>query len=129
MQLVGVLQDLPLLFLQPLELPAELLLLLLGAGFFQGRLQLLQPLVQVVLPLGQLAQAVEHLPVLALLGRFLLVLRLPLRFVAVLFVLQIELLHLLPLLLRAGDCAAARRCCRWFWRTTSCSRARSLSSA
>src|SRR5204862_6157936 len=40
-------------------------------------------------------------------GRFVLVLGLALGFVAILFVLEVELLHLLPLLLRAGAGLAA----------------------
>ena len=54
LQLFGVLQDLPLLVLQTLELPLQILALLLGAGLFQGRLHFFQPLVEIVLPLGQL---------------------------------------------------------------------------
>ena len=71
-ELVGVAEDLLLLVAEPLELPLDLLAGLLGLGGLEGRLQLLEPLVQVGLPLGQLAEAVEHLPVLAL---FLLALR------------------------------------------------------
>ena len=67
-ELVGVAEDLLLLVAEPLELPLDLLAGLRVLGGFEGRLQLLEPIVQVALPLGQLAEAVEHLPVLALLA-------------------------------------------------------------
>lgn len=54
------------------------------------------------MPLREFAQAIENLSVLAIGGRlFLSLLRGALRFVAVLFLLQIELIQLLLLLLRA----------------------------
>ena len=67
-ELVGVAEDLLLLVAEPLELPLELGACLRVLGGFEGRLDLLEAIVQVALPLGQLAEAVEHLPVLALLA-------------------------------------------------------------
>ena len=66
-QLVGVAEDLLLLVAEPLELALDLLAGLLRLRRLEGRLQLLEPLVEVALPLGQLAEPVEHLPVLGLL--------------------------------------------------------------
>ena len=66
-QLVGVAEDLLLLVAEPLELPLDLLLGRLVLGGLEGRLQLLQAVVQVGLPLGQLVEPVEDLPRLALL--------------------------------------------------------------
>jgi len=86
LKLLGVLEDLPLLVLEALELAFELFTLLLCAGFFEGGLQLFQPLVEIVLPLGELFQAIEDLAIFALLGRFILILSLALGFVAVFFV-------------------------------------------
>ena len=59
-ELVGVAEDLLLLVAEPLELPLDLLRGPAGLGGLEGRLQLLEPLVQVGLPLGQLAEAVER---------------------------------------------------------------------
>ena len=67
LQLVDVAEDLLLLFAEPLELPLDLLLGRLVFRCFEGRLQLLQALVQVGLALGQLLEAVDDLPRLALL--------------------------------------------------------------
>ncbi len=64
-ELVGVAEDLLLLLAEPLELALDLLAGLRGLGGLEGRLQLLEPFVQVVLPLGQLAEPVEDLAVLA----------------------------------------------------------------
>src|SRR5262249_43978188 len=98
-ELVGVAEDLFLLVAEPLELALDLLASLRGLGRFEGRLQLLQAVVQVGLPLGQLAEPTEHLPRRALLllppreplllapGRALLL-------VAVLLVRQFELVEL-----------------------------------
>ena len=131
-ELVGVAEDLLLLLPQPLELPLDLLAGLRVLGGLEGRLQLLEPVVQVGLPLGQLAEPVEHLPRLALL---LLALREPvllepgraLLLVAVLVVRQLELVEL-PLRGAAARAAAACRC-RELLRMTWNSRARSLSRA
>ena len=71
----------------------------MSAGLLQGRLQLLQPLVQIVLPLRELFEAIENLAVFALFRSFLLVLGLPLGLIAIFVILQLKLLHLLPLLL------------------------------
>ena len=67
LQLVDVAEDLLLLFAEPLELPLDLLLGRLVLGGFEGRLQLLQALVQVGLALGQFLEAADDLPRLALL--------------------------------------------------------------
>ena len=100
LQFVGVLQHLPLFVLQPLELLLEFFLLLRRLGRFEGGLQLLEPLVQVVLSLGQLAKPVEDLAVLPLFGGLLMqFLGGLLRLVAVFLFLQIELIELLALLL------------------------------
>ena len=72
LELVGVAEDLLLLVPEPLELPLDLLLRRVVLGRFEGRLQLLEPFVQVGLPLGELPEAVDDLPRLAL---FLLLLR------------------------------------------------------
>src|SRR5207253_6806358 len=92
---------------QALELPADLVSLLARGGLGERRLRVLEPLVQIVLPTGQLAQPVEHLPRLAVLRG--LPLRRPLRLVAVLFAGQLELPKLLALLLRPGRRAAGTR--------------------
>ena len=55
LQLVGVAEDLLLLVAEPLELPLDLLLGLLVLRRLEGRLQLLEAVVQVGLALGQLA--------------------------------------------------------------------------
>lgn len=68
LQLVGILQHLPFFFLQPLKLLLQLFLLLRRVGRFEGRLQFLEPLVQVMLPLSEFAKPVEDLAVLAFLG-------------------------------------------------------------
>ena len=67
-ELVGVAEDLLLLVAEPLELRSISSLACCVLGGFEGRLQLLEPLVQVALPLGQLAEPVEDLAVLGLLG-------------------------------------------------------------
>ena len=67
LQLVGVAEDLLLLFAEPLELPLDLLLRRLVLRRLEGRLQLLQTFVQVGLALGQLLEAADDLPRLALL--------------------------------------------------------------
>ena len=105
-ELVGVAEDLLLLLPQPLELPLDLLAGFLVLGGLEGRLQLLEPVVQVGLPLGQLAEPVEDLPRLALLGRPRRLIRAgrPLLLVAVLVVRQLELVEL-PL--RGAAAAAA----------------------
>ena len=98
-QLVGIAEDLLLLFPQPLELPLDLFACRLGLGGLEGRLQFLEPIIDVILPLGELAQTVEDLIRFALL---LLALRqicllrsgCPLIFVAVFFVVELELLEL-----------------------------------
>ena len=66
LQLLGVLQDLPLLVLEALKLALQFLLLLLSASLFQSRLQFLQSLVEVVLSLGQFFETIQDLPVFAL---------------------------------------------------------------
>ena len=128
-ELVGVAEDLLLLVAEPLELALELLAGLGRLGRLEGRLELLEPLVQVVLALGQLAEAVEHLAVLGLLALALgLVLLLraggALLFEAVLVVRQLELLEL-PLRTAARGCSGCG-CCRELLRTTWNSRARSF---
>src|SRR5206468_4288973 len=99
-------EDLLLLVPEPLELPLDLGAGLLVLGRLEGRLQLLEPLVEVGLPLRQLLEPVDHLPRLLL---FLLALRAlillgagrALLLVAVLFVRQLELLEL-PIRRAAG---------------------------
>ncbi len=89
--------DLLLLVAEPLELALDLVVRLRVLGRFEGRLELLEALVQVALALRQLAEAVEHLVRLALLA---LALREPvllgpaLLLVAVLLVREFELLEL-----------------------------------
>jgi len=65
-ELVRITKDLLLLIPQPLELPLDLPARRLGLGRLEGRLQLFQTFIQVPLPLGQLAEAAEHLPRFAL---------------------------------------------------------------
>jgi hypothetical protein len=74
-EFVSVTEDLLLLFSQPLELPLDFLSCLGCFGGLEGRLELLEPLVQVGLALSQLAEPAEDLPQL---GLFPLLLRLPL---------------------------------------------------
>ena len=110
-ELVGIAEDLLLLFPQPLELSLDFLACGLRLGGLEGRLQLFEPIIHVVLPLGELAQAIENLPGFALL---LLSLREPfllgsgrsLIFVAVFLVGELELLEL-PLRAVAARVAAA----------------------
>ena len=116
-ELVGIAEDLLLLIPEPLELSLDLLARPAGLGGLEGRLQLFEPLVHVVLPLGQLAQAIEDLPVsrcsrsrcesllLLGLGRALI-------FVAVFLVGELELLELS---LRTGLPPELRPPCRC-WR-------------
>ena len=103
-QFVHVREHLPLLIAQAFELALDVLALLVGARGLQGILQLAQTLVQILLPLGKLLQAVRRLQLLALLGigrsR-----RLALGFVAVFLRRHVKLVHL-PLLRLAP--AAAR---------------------
>ena len=62
-ELVGVAEDLLLLLAEPLELALDLLAGLLVLGGFEGRLQLLEPGVEVGLALGQLLEPVGDLAV------------------------------------------------------------------
>src|SRR5690242_19010746 len=64
---VGIAEDLLFLLAQAFELTLDLLARLFGFGGLEGRLKLLEAIVQIALALGQLAQAVEHLAALALL--------------------------------------------------------------
>ena len=110
-QLVGIAQDLLLLIPEPFELPFDLLLGLSGLGRLERRLQFLEPLVDVRLALGQLAQPIEHLTRLTLLALSLREVLFPgpsraLLFVAVLIRRQLELLKL-PLRHSASGAAAA----------------------
>ncbi len=63
-QLVAVAEDLLLLLSQSLELAIDLLARLRGLGSLQRGLELLEPFVQVILALGQLAEPVQDLAVL-----------------------------------------------------------------
>ena len=98
-QLVGIAEDLLLLISQPLELSLDFLASLRRLGGLEGRLQLFEPIIHVVLPLRELAKAIEDLPCFAL---FLFSLREPLLlgsgraliFVAVFLVGELELLEL-----------------------------------
>ena len=92
-QLISIREQRLLLFAQALEPALKLLAFLIGLRRLQGSLQFLDALVEVLLALGQLLEAVEHLELLAL----LLIhrrLRLTLRFVAVFGLLEIELIKL-----------------------------------
>ena len=102
LQLVHVGEHLLLFFAQPFEPPADFLAFLVRLGFLQGVLQSLDLFVEVLLALGQFLQAVQDLELFPL---FLALLRggLALCLVAVLGVLQVELLKLLL----AGLAAAA----------------------
>src|SRR5439155_3870302 len=84
------------------ELALELLALGLLPGLLEGGLQLAHLPVQVLLPLGQLAQPIEHLAGLALLALLLRGLGRALRLVAVLLVLQVEVVELLLPLVGGG---------------------------
>ena len=110
-ELVGIAEDLLLLVPEPLELPLDLLACGLRLGGLEGRLQLFEPFVHVVLPLRQLAEAIEDLPcftlfLLALRELFLLGPGRPLVFVAVFLVGELELLEL-PLRAVAARVSAA----------------------
>jgi hypothetical protein len=96
-ELVGVAEDLLLLLAEPLKLPLDLLALLLGLRLLEGRLEFPRPLVQVGLPAGQIAEPVEYLAILllGLLGPLVGNACLPLGFIAVLGVAELELLKLL----------------------------------
>src|SRR5262245_8415506 len=67
-ELVRITKHLLLLIPQPFELPLDFLARRLGSGSLERRLQLLEPLVQIRLPLGQLAKPAEHLPRFGLLS-------------------------------------------------------------
>ncbi len=116
-QLVGVAEDLPLLVAEPFELPLDLGAGLGRLGRLEGRLELLEPLVEVPLALGQLAEAVEDLPVLGLLalalGLVLLRTGGALLLESVLVGGQLELLELptADWCTRAAAAAALPRCC------------------
>ncbi len=110
-QLVGIAQDLLLLISEPLELSLDFLACRLRLGGLEGRLQLFEPIIHVVLPLRELAQSIEDLARFAL---FLFSLRQPfllgsgraLIFVAVFLVGELELLEL-PLRAVAARVSAA----------------------
>ena len=132
-ELVGIAEDLLLLIPEPLELSLDFLARRLRLGGLEGRLQLFEPIIHVVLPLGQLAQAIEDLPCFALFlfslrELFLLGSGRALIFVAVFLVGELELLEL-PLRLVAAGVSAALPLSRELFRITSNSRARSLSRA
>ena len=95
-------------FAEPLELLANIFLLFLRLSFLQGRLQLLESLVEVVLASSQFTKPIQNLQVLTLL---LVLLRrcLPLGFVAVLLVVEFQLFQLLlgSALASAGSCRIA----------------------
>jgi hypothetical protein len=97
LEFLGIPEDLLLLILQPFQAAFDFFPLGLGLGFLKGRLQLLDAVVQIVLPLGQFAKAVEHLAVLGLLLRLRRLERIgfALRFVAVFLFPQLQLLKLL----------------------------------
>ena len=110
-QLVGIAEDLLLLISEPLELSLDFLACRLRLGGLEGRLQLFEPIVHVVLPLGQLAQAIEDLAgftlfSLALRELFLLGSGRALIFVAVFLVRELELLELSLRAVAAGVPAA-----------------------
>src|SRR5205085_8187986 len=94
-QLVGVAQLLLLLLAQPRQLALDLLLLLLVPRLLELRLELAHLPVQVLLALGQLLEAAQHLPRLALLGVVRLLFGGGLRLVAVLLLVELELVELL----------------------------------
>ena len=78
---------------QAFEFPADCLAVLLGFGFLKRRLQFLEPLIDVKLTAGEFLQPVEHLKFLALF-RSLLLAGLALSLVAILRLLQFELIQL-----------------------------------
>ena len=95
---VKVVQQLPLLVAELLQLPFQLVAFLFGLGLFECVFKLADFLVHVALAAGEFTQPVEHLQLLAvllLLLRVLLLAGLVLLFVAVLFVVKFKLLELL----------------------------------
>ena len=86
--------DVNLTFAEALELALNLLTLFCRVGLFQGRLQFLQLLVEILLPPRQFTQPTERLTKLRLLLRILL-LCLSLCFITILIILQLQFLQLL----------------------------------
>ena len=110
-ELVCIAQDLLLLLSQPLELPVDFLASLWRLGGLEGRLQLFNAIVHVVLPLCEFTKAIENLPSFALLlfslrEPFLLGSSRPLIFISVVLVGQLELLELSARLIAAGVATA-----------------------
>ena len=62
-QLFGIAKQLLLLLPKRLQPPLDLFAFLFGFGFFERRLKLFNPLVQIALPPSQLLQPIKHLPI------------------------------------------------------------------
>jgi len=100
-QLVHVREHLLLLLLEAFQAPPNFLAFFLRPRLLQSRLKLFEPIVQILLPAGQLLQPIHRLQLLAPLGG-LRRLRLALAFIAVLGLGQIHLLELALHLLAAA---------------------------